>query len=257
MFRSIDFWKLQNSDEIDYIYKSLKSDLLKYNNSFFHYPNEKVQTLLTDSTAKDSEEDYYQFILSWENFNNHKHILNHFFKSNKLNYPAIFESNNRICIDEITINYSSILNEINVLKINKKPIPYIYTQIITKLIKNIIQTKYLSANEKFLYLNVNFQKNNIELQLLNVEFQKEYIKNFKLNKFLLRYQRIYPSEFKEIKAWLMVSSNWKDIFLSSTFKQWTSCMNMINTYSDILVKYSNENYVRSGRPYRIFSFKFK
>lgn len=244
MFREINFLKLQNSDDIEFIYNKLITNLLKYNNSFFHYPKEKLDILVNDN-SKLTEEDYFQFILKWENFNNHKHLLTHFFKSHTLHYPDIFKESERICIDEISISYEKILEEINVFKIKQLPIPYIYSQLISKLVKNIIISKVLKPFEKFILLNINLDNNNIELTYQNLQLNKEYFKTYKLTKFLLRYQKIYPNEYKQLKAWLIVSSNWKDIFFSSTFKQWTSCMNMINTYSDILVKYSNENYVKS------------
>lgn len=256
MFPKIDILKLQNFEEIENIYNSAKTELIKYNNMFFHYDHNKLQNILTAKTEL-TDADFTQFIYNWENFNNHKHILSHFFKSHQLIYPEIFLQSSRICIDEISISYIEILEEINVLKINKLPIPYIYTQLINKLVKNIVKNKILKSNENYIDLKIDIIKNTIELIFFNLDQQKEYTKNYKLNKFLLRYQRIYPNEYKTLKAWLIVSSNWKDIFLSSTFKQWTSCMNMINTYGDILVKYSNENYVRSRMFNELFNFKFR
>jgi hypothetical protein len=132
----------------------------------------------------------------------------------------------------------------------------VYTQIITKLINDIIHTKILHEY-KIITIDVDILKNKIEVEYENVVIGKVYEKIYKLNKFLNKYQSIYPELYKTITAWLIISADWQDLFLSSTFKQWVSCMNLINTYKDHKIKYSNENYVKSGRINFIFSFKFK
>lgn len=159
-------------------------------------------------------------------------------------YPEIFKSQERIILDTITIDYQKILEEINVLKINKQNISYAYLQIISKLVKEIIYNKVLNKH-KILLCDVDVLNNNIEVEFENCQLNKKYIKKYKLNKFLQKYQKIYPEEYKKITAKLIVSKNWQDIFLSSTFKQWVSCMNLINTYKDHKIKYSNENYIKS------------
>lgn len=93
---------------------------------------------------------------------------------------------------------------------------------------------------------VDILKNKIEVEYSDLKTDKEYKKEYKLNKFLFKYQKIYPTEYEKIKAFLIISCDWHDIFLMSTFKQWTSCMNLINTYRDHKIKYSNENDVKSG-----------
>lgn len=94
-------------------------------------------------------------------------------------------------------------------------------------------------------LNIDIENNKLNIIYTNYKTEIDYEKIYKLNKFLFKYQQLYPDEFKNITANLIVSCNWQDIFLSSTFKQWTSCMNLINTYKDHKIKYSNENYVKS------------
>ena len=121
----------------------------------------------------------------------------------------------------------------------------LYVQIIYKLVKDIFLSKIL-VNDKLINLQVDIYENKIELEYYNAIQDKNYTKIFKLNKFLFKYQQLYAAEYKNIKAWLIVSCDWKDIFLASTCKQWVSCMNLINTYKDHKIKYSNENYVKSG-----------
>ena len=188
---------------------------------------------------------YNKFIKNWQNFNAHKQLLYHFFQHNTVSYPKIFSKAKRIVVSDIYISYEDIIEEINVLKLKQQQISYVYVQIIYKLVKDIFLSKIL-VNDKLINLQVDIYENKIELEYYNVIQDKNYTKIFKLNKFLFKYQQLYAAEYKNIKAWLIVSCDWKDIFLASTCKQWVSCMNLINTYKDHKIKYSNENYVKSG-----------
>lgn len=245
MLKGLDIFKLQNDQEIDQIYTELNKDLCKYNNQYFHF-NELNLIKYLKNPNNSIKYRYNKFKRNWENFNSHKQLLYHFFEhGDKFNYPSIFDNNQRICIDEITIDYQQILEEINVLKINKQNISYAYIQIISNLVKEILYNNVLHNNQ-ILLIDIDVINNNIEVQYKNIELDKIYVKQYKLNKFLYKYQKFYPEQYKQIKAKLIVSNNWQDIFLSSTFKQWVSCMNLINTYKDHKIKYSNENYIKSG-----------
>jgi hypothetical protein len=250
-----DIFKLQTEDEIEQIYLKLNKDIYKYNSGYFHFSEENLIKYLRNP-ENSSTYRYNKFKRNWENFNNHKQLLHHFFLHNTLEYPEIFKDNERIIISEIVIDYEEILEEINVLKINKQQISYAYTQIITKLVKNIIYNR-LYPDKKVLVSNVDILNNEIEIEVKDLISDEIQHKKYKLNKFLYKYQKIYPDEYKKIKANLIISKNYQDIFLSSTFKQWVSCMNLINTYKDHRIKYSNENYVKSGRISIIFDIRFK
>lgn len=244
MLRELDILKLQGPDEIEDIYTELNKNLIQYNSAYFHFNENELPKYIKCETNSPKFR-FNKFKRNWENFNNHKQLLFHFFNHNSVAYPAIFNNNNRICIAEVSINFQDILEEINVLKINKQKISYAYYQIIYKLIKQIL-INHILAESELLLLSVD-----IELNLIKVEYKKLsdnniIIKEYKLNKFLYKYQTIYPDEYKNIKGWLIVSCNWQDIFLSSTFKQWTSCMNLINTYSDTLIDNSCVNAIKNG-----------
>ena len=114
-------------------------------------------------------------------------------------YPEIFKNQERIILDTITIEYQKILEEINVLKINKQNISYAYLQIISKLVKEIIYNKVLNKH-KILLCDVDVLNNNIEVEFENYQLNKKYIKTYKLNKFLQKYQKIYPEEYKKFTA---------------------------------------------------------
>ena len=245
MLKGLDIFRLQTNDEIEQIYIELNKNLMKYNNQFFHFNDTNLFKYLKNP-LNSIKYRFNKFTNNWENFNNHKQLLYHWFEHGERNqYPSIFDNAERICIADITIDYQQILEEINVLKINKQVISYAYIQIITKLVKEIIYNKVLSEFQ-ILYCQVDILNNIIDVQYKNTLLDKVYDKQYKLNKFLYKYQKIYPDQYKQVKAKLIISKNWQDIFLSSTFKQWISCMNLINTYKDHKIKYSNENYVKSG-----------
>jgi hypothetical protein len=255
MLRDVDVFSLQSQEEIKEIYDCLNNDLFKNNNKFFHFTDCDLVKYMRNPNNSTVYR-FNKFKRNWENFNNHKQLLYHFFQHHTVNYPEIFKDKKRHIIAEIEIDYHEILQDINALKVNGERIPYVYTQIITKLINDIIHTKILHEY-KIITIDVDILKNKIEVEYENVVIGKVYEKIYKLNKFLNKYQSIYPELYKTITAWLIISADWQDLFLSSTFKQWVSCMNLINTYKDHKIKYSNENYVKSGRINFIFSFKFK
>jgi len=245
LLKGLDIFKLQSDDDIEQLYIELNKNLLKYNNQYFHF-NELNLIKYLKNPNNSTKYRFNRFKRNWENFNSHKQLLYHWFKHGEKNkYPQIFNTTDRICITEVTIDYQQILEEINVLKINKQNISYAYIQIITKLVKEIIYNKVLNMYQ-ILLCDVDILNNTIDVQYKNTQLDKNYTKQYKLNKFLFKYQKIYPEHYKQVKAKLIVSKNWQDIFLSSTFKQWLSCMNLINTYKDHKIKYSNENYVKSG-----------
>lgn len=240
---NFDIWKLQSPSKIKEIFNFLSKDLRKNNDNFFHYEEKELVKYLKNPNLN-IEDRLLTFVKYWENFNNRKRCLQRFFKFNNLpTFPDCFKETERIIIDEIILDYADILAEINVLKINKKTIPYEYIILIKKLIKSILKDKIL-INRQILFLDIDIEHN-----LISVEYKDNNLKikekKYKLYKFLLKYQNIYPDEYKCCKAWLIVSCNWQDVFLQSTFKSWTSCMNLINTYSNARVKYSNENNVKA------------
>lgn len=252
---NFDIWKLQTPNEIKNWFNFLRKDLRKNNDCFFHYTEKELKTYLKNPDLNLSER-LFTFIKYWGNFNNRKRCVQRFFKFNKLNvYPDCFKNNERIIIKEIDLDFNNILEEINVLKINNKKIPYSYEILLKKLIKSILYNKVF-INQQIQYLDINLEQN-----LIIIEYKFNEIKlikkQYKLNKFLLKYQNIYPDEYKHCKAWLIISCNWQDIFLQSTFKSWVSCMNLINTYSNARVKYSNENNVKSRQFSCIFNIKFR
>ena len=244
MLNKIDVFKLQTPDQIQQIYNELNKNLLVNNDKYFHFTESDLTKYLRNPNNSMVYR-FNKFKRNWENFNMHKQMLKHFFSHNQVEYPEIFKDNKRIIIKDIILDYKDILNEINILKLKKQQINYVYIQIINKLVKQILTNKVLYEYKIKLCL-VDILKNKIEVEYSDLKTDKEYKKEYKLNKFLFKYQKIYPTEYEKIKAFLIISCDWHDIFLMSTFKQWTSCMNLINTYRDHKIKYSNENDVKSG-----------
>jgi hypothetical protein len=244
MLSELNIWKLQSPEEIEECYFELNKNLAEYNSSYFHFNDTDLSKYIKCETNSPKLR-FNKFKRNWENFNNHKQLLFHFFNHHRVDYPDIFKQNSRICIAEVSINFQDILEEVNVLRINQHKIPYTYYQIIYKLVKQIL-INHILAETELLLLTVDIELNQIKIEYKDLITDHIILKEYKLNKFLYKYQNIYPDDYKNINAWLIVSNNWQDIFLSSTFKQWTSCMNLINTYKDKKIKYSNENYVKSG-----------
>lgn len=237
-----NIWKLHNKEDIFNWYHFLNKDLTTNNTSFFHYETSLLNEYLNNPSL-DEEARLSKFSKSWENFNERKRIVQRFLnKKNNIQYPDCFNDSDRIIIDEITINFEDILNEINVFKIQEQKIPFSYETLIKKLVKVIIQEQILKG-KKILIINPDLNKNLIYVEYENHGQVKS--KELKLFKFLNKYQHMYP-EYSCCKAWLVVSKNWQDILLQSTFKKWVSCMNLINTYSNEIIRTSNENLIKSG-----------
>lgn len=126
------------------------------------------------------------------------------------------------------IDYEEILNSVNVYKANGKQIPYIYEYLLKKLVRQIVYN-HISAKA---VTNVNVQDNNIEILTDNIE------KQYKLIKLIQKFQLLYPNKYKKCNTSLIISSNWKDILFQSTFKQWTSCTNILNSTVDPFLSYT-------------------
>lgn len=238
----MNIWKLDNQKDILSWFKFLSKDIRRNNNAFFHYNDQQLTKYCQQPTLQ-LKKRFENFRIYWQHFNKKKREIQHYLESNILpDYPNAFKKHDRIIIDTIQINYQDILKEINSLLANKQKIPYEYTKLIDKLVKTIIFEKIL-CNKPVHVLTIDIQKNQIYTEFYSKN--TKYIKTFKLQKFLLKYQKLYP-QYKFCEAWLVVSKNWKDILLQSTFKQWTSCMNLINTYSDELIDNSCVNGIKAG-----------
>ena len=248
-----NIWNLQKLKEIKEFFNILRKDLEKNNLYFFHYNKTEFLKYLKFSEV-DLSQRLLKFQKTWNNFNNQKNSIKKFLSQNILKFPSCFKEKERIIIGEVELDYQDILEEINILKINHKQIPYEYDIIIKKLIKSILLDKIFFEKD-IQRLDINLNKNLILIEYKDKTKIKE--KEYKLYKFLLKYQKLYPKEYKKFKAWLIVSCNWQDIFLQSTFKSWVSCMNLINTYNDPIIKNSNKNNIKSRKFSSIFNFKFR
>ena len=242
LIQEMNIWKLDNQEDILSWFKFLSKDIRRNNNGFFHYSDQQL-TKYCSEPRKELRKRFNNFRIYWQHFNKKKRQIQHFIQTHNLpEYPEEFDENERIIVDTIQINYQDILKEINSLLANKQKIPYEYKHLINKLVKTIIYQKILN-NKPVHVLTIDIEKNQIYTQFYTKN--TKYIKTFKLQKFILKYQKIYP-QYKFCEAWLVVSKNWQDILLQSTFKQWTSCMNLVNTYSDPLIDNSCVNSIKNG-----------
>jgi hypothetical protein len=137
MLRKVDVLKLQSPEEIEDIYIELNKNLIQYNSSFFHFNETDLSKYLKCETNSPKLR-FNRFKRNWENFNNHKQLLSHFLHHNRVTYPDIFTDRERICIAEVSLDFTDILEEINVLRINIQQINCSYYQIIYKLVKNML-----------------------------------------------------------------------------------------------------------------------
>lgn len=138
----MNVFELQSPDEIEELYIKFNKELLKNNDKYFHFPEAKLKKYLRKPNNSNKYR-FNKFQRNWENFNNHKQLLFHFFKNNKLpKYPEIFNKAQRISIKTVHINFNDILEEVNILRIQNKTIPYTYKKILESLIKNIFN-KYI------------------------------------------------------------------------------------------------------------------
>ena len=109
-----------------------------------------------------------------------------------------------------------------------KQVPYVYEYLLKKLTRQIVYDN-ISANA---ITNINIQNNELEVTINKNE------KHYKLIKFVQKFQALYPYKYKKCKVSLIISSNWKDILFQSTFKQWTSCTNILNSTVDPFLSYT-------------------
>lgn len=237
----IDIWKYYTKKQIRQIFNYLNQQII-LNNDFFHYTDYQIKKYLNDNTL-DLQQRFQRFYLSWINFQNKKRIIQRFNNNNHISYPKIFQNKDRIIIDTFEIDYSNILRDINCHRALNKKIPYSYQILIKKLIKNILIIE-IYKNKKISY-DINLNDNIIYInQYINETTSKKT--KYKIDKLLLKYQKKYPLKYKKCKAHLVVSSNWKDLFLQSTFKQWTSCLNLFVHSSDQHIVYSITNGIKAG-----------
>ena len=68
----------KSDEEIKFIYDKLNTDLLKYNEKFFHY-NEHMLAKFLRNPENSLKFRFNKFIKNWQNFNAHKQLLYHFF----------------------------------------------------------------------------------------------------------------------------------------------------------------------------------
>lgn len=232
----INIQKYYTKKQLKQIFNYLNSQSL-VNNDFFQYINPQIKNY------KNINDKFNIFYNSWINFQKKKRIIENYLKKNKINYPTIFNKKERIIIDTFQIDYSNILQNINGYRILNKRIPYSYQILVKKLIKNILLNQ-IYKQQKIIY-NINLIENKINISLY---INQNKIKNisYKIDKLLLKYQKKYPLKYKKCKAYLVISSNWKDLLLQSTFKQWTSCLNLFFNSPNKIINYSLINGIKAG-----------
>ena len=80
MLKDLDIFKLQSDYQIEQIYIELNSNLLKYNNQYFHF-NDINLTKYLKNPMNSNKYRFNKFKRNWENFNNHKQLLYHWFEN--------------------------------------------------------------------------------------------------------------------------------------------------------------------------------
>lgn len=239
--QQIDIWKYHTKKQIKQIFNFLSKQII-VNNDFFHYTDYQIKKYL-NNLQLDYNQRFQRFYISWINFQNKKRIIQRFNKIKKIEYPQIFKQNQRIIIDTFQINYSNVIQDINCYRALNKKIPYSYQILIKKLIKNIISSQ-IYKNKKVTY-QINLKQNIVNL-IQYITQKKIKIHTYKIDKLLFKYQKKYPKKYQKCKAHLVISSNWKDLLLQSTFKQWTSCINLFIISSDQKISYSMTNGIKAG-----------
>jgi len=231
--------KIQSNNEIQQIFKVLYKNFEKNNNSYFHLNNnDSTNSIKRIKIAKD------YFYKSWGNFNQQKRKLFKFLNcDNNIYFPII---NERKIIESFFIDYRFIINEIIACKAKNIKVNHSYKMIIDKLIQLIVLKSYkLKSDEQVIITEVDIIKNSL-LILINKN-GKQIEKKYKLFKFIKKYQRLFPKYYSNCKVNLIISKNWKDVFYQSTFKDWRSCLNLINcNFIDKDISNSPLNNVRSG-----------
>lgn len=217
----INFLNPISDKDLRDIFKKSYSNGKIINNTLFHIKINELEKFECDPDKC--------FNVLKENFNQYNAILN----SISLEY----KKGSRIVIDSFEINYESILNTINIFKINNKQIPYIYEFLLKKLIKQIV---YENITNDLPLISINILKN-----LLTIEYNN-ITKEYKLYKFIRKYQLLYPDKYKNYYVNLVISNDWKDILFQSTFKQWTSCTNILNSNVDSFFSNTPVEEIKNG-----------
>ncbi len=149
----------------------------------------------------------------------------------------IVKNSSRKIIKKILIDYEEIVNSINVYKAAGKDIPYVYEYLLKKLVRQIVYDNISSTA----ITTIDILNNEIEINDINYNE-----KHYKLIKFIQKFQLLYPEKYKKCNVSLIISNNWKDILFQSTFKQWTSCTNILNSSVDKFLSYTPYEEILNG-----------
>ena len=220
----IDFTNPISKNDLKYIFNKIYNNKHIIDNTFFHFKANEIKNIEYNEKLC--------FKRLQQNFNQYNNILK--------SIPNNYKNGSRNIIDTFNINYDAILSTINVFKIKNKNIPLIYEFLLKKLVKQIIHEN-ISLNIQ--YIDINITNNILILEINNIK------KEYKLIKFIKKYQKLYPQKYKNCYVDLIISNNWKDILFQSTFKQWTSCTNILNSttgkflYNTPVEEILNEDYI--------------
>ena len=191
----------ETKELFDILYKKNMSN----NSSYFHFNMKELSSVSKEKCL----DKFKQNIAQYNNI-----IAN-------LSANDNVKKSNRKTIKKILIDYEEIVNSINVYKAVGKDIPYVYEYLLKKLIRQIIRDNISSTA----MATIDILNNDIEINDIN-----NSEKHYKLIKFFEKY--------KKHTASLIISNNWKDILFQSTFKQWTSCTNILNSSVDKFLSYT-------------------
>ena len=199
----------ETKELFDILYKKNMSN----NSSYFHFNMKELSSVSKEKCL----DKFKQNIAQYNNI-----IAN-------LSANDNVKKSNRKTIKKILIDYEEIVNSINVYKAVGKDIPYVYEYLLKKLIRQIIRDNISSTA----MATIDILNNDIEINDIN-----NSEKHYKLIKFIQKFQLLYPEKYKKHTASLIISTNWKDILFQSTFKQWTSCTNILNSSVDKFLSYT-------------------
>ena len=199
----------ETKELFDILYKKNMSN----NSSYFHFNMKELSSVSKEKCL----DKFKQNIAQYNNI-----IAN-------LSANDNVKKSNRKTIKKILIDYEEIVNSINVYKAVGKDIPYVYEYLLKKLIRQIIRDNISSTAVAI----IDILNNDIEINDIN-----NSEKHYKLIKFIQKFQLLYPEKYKKHTASLIISNNWKDILFQSTFKQWTSCTNILNSSVDKFLSYT-------------------
>lgn len=199
----------ETKELFDILYKKNMSN----NSSYFHFNMKELS-----SVSKEKSLDKFK-----QNIAQYNNIIANLSANDNV------KKSNRKTIKKILIDYEEIVNSINVYKAVGKDIPYVYEYLLKKLIRQIIRDNISSTA----MATIDILNNDIEINDIN-----NSEKHYKLIKFIQKFQLLYPEKYKKHTASLIISNNWKDILFQSTFKQWTSCTNILNSSVDKFLSYT-------------------